>query len=426
MKRKVLLFLGFNFLMVSLFAQSTIEVKIPGANGNFINTDELIRHNLRTSKPTEKVVSFKVTTVIEGKSKTFNSNSNKCPEDFIPVLQNISSGNTISFDSIVVKKSAKEKEKQEFVVVPTLKYVVKREYPQVSIGKFLNYSELSISELLSDPFLTCSNGDIKISSFSMLINLNENVQQFVTTSDQFSNEIKSAISKLKGGEVVWFENIKAIKDSALISLLPFKISILASNDNFPCSISGISIGEWDKTKLATSTELKVPSKEVSIESFMMTVSVNGEYKYFRQTEGAKLTSEMVDFLKLAQPGTIIRIDQIRANRLGVGMKLNPIILRIAGESKLKKAVIGNLSIGEQTFDYIKSNGKITANGVTANYFVVRTISDNLFTSSNGTFTAAQLDQLAQLPKGTVLQFYNIHIEEAGKRVKTDDIWFKIK
>lgn len=420
MKKIALIVLGLNLIFIHVNAQKSTDLKIAGIKGSAINIEEMIERPITSIKSSDKVISFIVTVEIDKKQKSFYSKGNRFSDEFIQASQNLISGSKISFDSVVVKQIDKQ------IIIPSFNYIIKRESPQAYIGNHRSVYEMSIAEILNQPFLNCSNRNIKVSTFNVVICKNERVQRFENKSEKFSTEIIGAISQLIGGETVWFENINGVVESKVVPLPPFKISILGSNEDYPCTLAGISFGEWDTKLLPLSTEIKVPSKNVIIESFMMYALINDEYKSFRQTSGSKLTSEMIEFLKQVKPGTVVKIDYIRASIEDVSLKLNPIYLKIAGNgNSLTKSVLGNLSFGVQSADYIKNN-KITFNNKPVNYFIVRTLSENVLTSLDGNLTESQSQQLSQYPKGTILQFYNISVIESGKRVKLDDIWIKIK
>lgn len=420
---KRILFVIFSVVLVQLtsFSQTVNEVKISGARGVFVDTEKMVERGLTTSSPSCKVVSFRITAEVFGQLKKYYALNNQFPEEFVKDCSLIKSNSKLLIDSIKVIQNDKPG------MASALSLIVKRNFPESYIGSFQNRSELSVSDILFRPYLNSGNKRIKITAFQALVVNNENVKQYVSLTDSFPAELVTEIEKLKGGEVVWFQNIKGLSDSNSVNLLPFKISVLGSSDDYPCTISGISFGEIEKSKITDGLELKTPSKEMVIESFLMSANDNGVTKYFRQSNGAKLTAEMVAYLKTAESGSLVQINQIRAVNLEVSYQLNPLFIKIAGKGKDgNRSAVGDLSFGEQTLENIKKNPKVTVNGVDANYFVVRTVNENLFTSKDGRFSPSQLEILATLPKGTVIQIYNISFVESGKRVKANDVWIRLK
>lgn len=403
------------------FGQSVSEVKIGGVKGSVINTDELLQKGITCAKTSEQLVSFQITTGKDKESKIFPSMENRLSDEFIHNCHTIASGTPLRFDSIKVKSNGK------IILLPAVSYLVKRETPHCNVGKFSYAYELSADDILSMPWLNCFPDYLQVASFDLLIAKDENLKRLSCASARFSSEIVNAIDQLKGGETLWFENIKAVSsEHDTVPIPPVKLAILGSNKGLPCTLNGISFGIWDKSRTKTDWELKVPDKDVEIQSF--TLSVYGKRKNFsiRQTAGSKLTAEMKDSISRVLPGTVVRIEYIRAEKAGLSLKLNPIFFRVGSDSLLPKAVIGNLSFGEQSMEMIRKNPKVTVNGVEAKSFIIRTPEENIIKSETGVLSAEQLQTLENLPKGTVLQFYNIYVILNGKRVGAEDIWVKIK
>jgi hypothetical protein len=419
MKRTILIIVALYFGIC--FGQSVPELKIGGVKGATINTDELVMKGITCAKQSEQLISFHISAVNGKVSKTFPAMANRLSDEFVHYCRTVASGTTLRFDSMKVKSNGK------IMLLPATSYLVKRETPHCNVGNFSYAYELSADEILSMPYLNCFSDYFKVVSFDLLIANNEKLKRISCSSARFSSEIVNAINLLNGGETIWFENIKAVSsDHDTLPMPPVKLAILGSNKGLPCTLNGISFGIWDKGRTKTDWELKVPDKDVEIQSF--TLSVYGKRKNFsiRQTAGNKLTAEMKDSISHALPGTVVRIEYIKAEKAGLSLKLNPIFFRVGSDSLLPKAVVGNLSFGEQSMEVIRKNPKVTVNGVEAKSFIIRTPEDNIIKSENGVLSEAQLQTIENLPKGTVLQFYNIYAVVNNKRVSAEDIWVKIK
>lgn len=419
-KQHLFAFILLTLLPVFGFSQNNSEVKIAGIKGKNINTDLMIERGIYCAKSEDVVLSFKVSVVVNGENKEFKSSSNQFTADFLSFCPSIPSGSILKFDSIALQSKSKVK------YLPAVEYTVKREAVFSFMSKNKFKTEFSVDEILFYHSLNCYPETYKVISFDLLIIADEQVQRFIGSFNGFSSEMVEAIGKLKGGEVLWFQNIETVFNSTSYWIQPFKLNVIASNKNFPCTLNGISFGEWKNQKVEKEYILKVPSKEVEIQSFSMTSYAKGVVKTLKQPSGSKLTSEMVTMLNSSTPSTVIKIDQIKSKKEDVVIRLEPIYLRIPGDIALNKAVIGKTFFGEQSFDYITSNPTITIDGKTASSFMARTTDEHLFSSSDGKMSDILLDMMKNLPKGTVLQFYNILRKDQDKLLKANDVWIKIK
>lgn len=419
---KKILFLVISLSFTFCYAQTASpELKIGGVKGQFVNTDELVLKGITCVKNDQRLISFCVTTEMNKVSKKFSSNGDQLSAEFIRYCQSLATGSKLRFDSISVKS------KDKIQLLPSLSFLVKRETPQCNVGKFYNAYELSADDILAQPNLSCSPDFFNVISFDLLIASHEKLSRTMCKSAKFSAETINAIKQLKGGETVWFENIMAVSNSQdTTPMPPLKLAILGSSKDLPCTLNGISFGIWNREISKTELELKVPASDVEIQSFSFSALVNGKMISYRQSNGNKLTDEMKKLISQLLPGDVIKIENIKAERGGLGLKLNPIFLRISGKSPFSQAVIGNLSFGELTIDALDKNSKITVDGLEAVSFVVRTPEENMMKCEKGMLSSNQLEQIKMLPKGTVLQFYNIYYIAKGKRIKAEDIWVKIK
>jgi hypothetical protein len=418
MKKLLFIFLSMAYGMC---VAQTPELKIAGVKGTLINTDELILRGITCTKQNEQLLSFQITTGKDKESKIFPSKVNRLSDEFVLHCRTLASGIVLRFDSIKVKSNGK------IILLPSASYLVKRETPHCNVGKYSYAYELSVDEILAMPYLSCYSDYLKVTSFDLLIANNENLNRISCESATFSSEIMNSINQLKGGETIWFENIIAVSPSHdTTPMPPVKLAILGSNRGLPCTFNGISFGIWNNGSSKTDWELKVPAKDIEIQSFTLSVVEKRKNLSFRQSAGNKLTEEMKASISHALPGTVVRIEYIKAEKGGLSIKLNPIYLRIGSDTSLPKAAIGNLSFGEQSVEALKKNPKVSVNGVEANTFTIRTPEENIIKCENGVLSAEQLEIIEKLPKGTVLQFYNIYAKSNGKRVNAEDIWVKIK
>jgi len=422
MKKIMRIFLFF-YLLCSMsigIAQNVPVLKIGGMDHQSINTDELILQGVSCGQQYDEIVSFSIFVETSKKSLNFPSNKNALSDEFIDYAPMLRSGDKIRFDSIRVKS------KGVVVSLKPITSLIRRVSPRCDLGKYKYAYELSMDDIALSPFLNCTPGYLKIRSFDLLIVDQEQVKRFSNLGSEFSPEIINEISHLNGGETIWFEHIFATYKEDTLWVPPLKISILASNKKFPCTFDGISFGVWNDSLHKGPFELKVPSTEVKINSFTLSANVNGKNISFNQQKGKVLTEDMVLFIRKVPANTVIVIDYIFAEKEGIRLHLNPIYLRISGAEILPKATLGSLSFGEQTFENIVKNPKISVGGISVASFMVRTTDGHLFRSDRGEIEPLHLEIIKKLPKGTVLHFYNISFISNGKRVKTSDIWLKIK
>ncbi len=402
-----------------IIAQNLQEAKISGVNGKYINPDLMIERGIFSLKSEEIVVSFKTSVSSSGTTRTFKSNSNLFGPDFISFCPFISSGSKIIFDSIVIQTKSKTK------VLSPVEYVVKRDAPYCFFVNNKYKNEYTVDELIHINTLQCFPSYYQIKSFDLLIFEHEKNRRFSSSSNSLTNEMVDALKLLKGAEIVWFENIELIFNSFQFWAQPFKLSIIASSNGIPCTLNAISFGEWKVPNKEFEYELKIPSKDFMIESFSFTTNYKGVMKTLRKSNSSKLSPEMVDLLTKSAPSTVIKIDQIKIKNEEGARVLDPIYIRIPGDST-RKAVLGKTYFGEQPYEYIKSNPKITVDGQIVSSFMVKANDLPIYTSSSGLINEDLLQVISKLPKGTVLYFYNIFSESSQQKKKSNDIWIKIK
>lgn len=420
---KIIIKFLFFYLLCSMsigIAQNVPVLKIGGMDHQSINTDELILQGVSCVQQYDEIVSFSIFVETSKRSLNFPSKKNALSDEFIDYAPMLRSGDKIRFDSIRVKS------KGVVVSLKPITSLISRVSPRCDVGKYKYAYELSMDDIALSSFLNCTPEYLKIRSFDLLIVDQEQVKRFSNLGAEFSPEIINEISHLNGGETIWFEHICATYKEDTLWVPPLKISILASNKKFPCTFDGISFGVWNDSLHKGPFELKVPSTEVKINSFTLSANVNGKNISFNQQKGKVLTEDMVLFIRKVPANTVIVIDHIFAEKEGIRLHLNPIYLRISGAEILPKATLGSLSFGEQTIENIVKNPKISVGGISVASFVVRTPDGHLFRSDRGEIEPLHLEIIKKLPKGTVLHFYNISFISNGKRIKTSDIWLKIK
>lgn len=83
-----------------------------------------------------------------------------------------------------------------------------KNFPFVKI-EGIKYSVISKDTLMKLDSLTSSDNQFKIISFTMTINVGEDIQDDRSSNNLLTPTMKQMISRLNPGDRIWFENIKA-------------------------------------------------------------------------------------------------------------------------------------------------------------------------------------------------------------------------